>query len=164
MNTVHGRNSLLLASALTLVAGLAGAWPSIAAAGGPPVVTRSSDHKSFFSGYDDGGGICGNTPPAWITFIVTDHETYTDKGVDAFNLTYGEHGTISVDYDDPAVEDVSGQFADAQHFNLTNNGASVFMEQFHDFRGGVKISVHTTISMINGVIRVHRDILNYTGC
>lgn len=156
-------SSLATAAAFTLVAGLAGTWPSIAAAGGPAVVTHEWQHKYFGTEYDDGGGICGNTPPAWITYVVTERLEWMDKGDGTFNVTYGELGTISVDYDDPSIEDVNGQFTDAQHFNITN-GSTLEMEQFHDFRGGVKISVHYSASMVDGVPKIHRDTLNYTGC
>jgi len=156
--------SLVPATALTLVAGLAGTWPSIAAAKDPPVITRESTHNFVEIIFDDGGGICGTLPPAWITYEVSDHLVITDHGDGHYHVVYGEHGKYSIDYVDESIKDETGQFTDAQHFNFTPSEVLVEQEQFHDFYSGVKIRVHTVFALVDGDVRVSRDILNVTGC
>jgi hypothetical protein len=131
------------------------------AAGARPVITRESQHKFVKTLYfpDD---ICG--PRAgWTTFVVTDHLVTTDLG-DSIHVVFEEHGTYSVDYDDLAIEDLTSQFTDAQHFNITRGGTVVYTEQFHDFPGTIRIKVHLVFVEVDGEVRVDRIVDSVTGC
>jgi len=132
-----------------------------AAAGARPAITRESNHKLVKTLYfpDD---ICG-ARAGWTTVEVTDHLVVTDLG-DSLHVVFGEHGTYSTIFDDPAIEDYNSQFTDAQHFNITRGGTVVFTEQFHDFPGTIRIQVRIVFVEVGGEVHVDRFFEGVTGC
>jgi hypothetical protein len=66
-----------------------------------------------------------------MTLTWTDHLLVTDLG-DSLHVVFGEQGTYATDFDDPAIEDYTSQFTDAEHFNITCGGTVVYTVQFHD--------------------------------
>jgi hypothetical protein len=132
-----------------------------AAAEAIPAITRESNHKLVKTLYfpDD---ICGPRG-GWTTFVVTDHLIVTDLG-DSLHVVFGEHGTYSTIFDDPAIENYSSQFTDAQHFNITRGGTVVFTEQFHDFPGTIRIQVRIVFVEVGGEVHVERFFESVTGC
>jgi hypothetical protein len=135
---------------------------SVPAAAAGPVehVRESAQHEIKVAYYPD--DICGPRG-GWTTYSLTWHYQVTDLG-DSVHVGYVETGAYSANYDDPALEDTTGQFTEAIHFNLTRGGTATYTEQFHDFLGTIQIWVHITIAEQNGIVRLDRSVLKVTGC
>ena len=146
------RMALLVVLALALTAG-----PTAAAVSHTRVSTRDVTRTEYFP--DD---ICG--PRAgWTTFVTSTRLEVTDLG-DSVHVAFGELGTYSTDFDDPAITDYTSRFTDAGHFNITRGGSVVYTEQWRDFPGTIRIHEHIVFVEAGGDVRIDKDEVTFTGC
>jgi hypothetical protein len=143
------------------VLGLALATTAPASAGSPVAHERDGGHKDVTVHYfpDD---ICGPRA-SWVTVTVTWRLRITDLG-DSWHLVYGETGTYTADYVDPATPDYKSQFTNAVHINLTRGGTYVYTDQWHDFPSPIVIRSHIVFVEVDGEVRVDRFVDDVSGC
>lgn len=146
------RMAMLVVLALGLTAG-----PAAAAVSHTKVLTRDVTWTEYFP--DD---ICG--PRAgWTTFVTSTRLVVTDLG-DSLHVAFGEVGTYTTDFDDPAITDYASRFTDAGHFNITRGGSVIYTEQWRDFPGTIHIHEHIVFVEAGGAVRIDKDEVTFTGC
>ena len=152
-------------AAVALVAGLVtttiGPGSAIAA---PPeqnytTVVRGDTYTEFFA--DD---ICGPRA-AYVTFTFRPtvfHLTQRRDGSLIFTGTDG--GTYHVDFVDPSLKDLDGQFRSTVSEVVTRNGNEIVTWTLHDFTGGIKVWNRFHGTFANGEVKVEREVTKVTGC
>ena len=149
-------------AAMLAVLGLAAmAGAPVAAAGSKVDHVREFRHHKIREVYypDD---ICG-ARSGWTTYDITWHLVVTNLG-DDYHASYVETGTYTTDLDDPAFDDYTSQFTEAVHVNLTRGGTSATAVLFHDFPGTVTIKTQAVLIVVDGEVRVDRQVFDVSGC
>jgi hypothetical protein len=147
--------ALVVAVVAVLVAGPAAAAP-------PTHVRLIQHHQTEIRRFAD--DICGPRA-SWTTFHTTLGQLQVvgrSDGSFAFHET--AVFTYDVDFDDPALPDVSGRGTEVNHFVLAPGGTFVASTTFRDFFGEVRIFVRFHLTEVNGTTVVERDLLDVTGC
>jgi hypothetical protein len=147
---------LSLIGALTLLTVFCG---TAQAAGPSTVVIHGVTFTEFFS--DD---ICGPRAST-VTFTIDTevmHVTPLSNGSYIFQDT--SHGNYHVDFVDPTLADQNSQTTQALHYALTPGGTEIYSLTFHDFPTGLKIWQRVHLTVVDGAVKVDREIVKVEGC
>ena len=149
--------ALLLIGPVLLVSGPVEAAPTAK----PETVVTHGITKSFrFT-----GDICGPRGDNTTTFQVKTEQVHLRLGADG-TFNYHDVGVVTYvqDFDDPAMEDLTGRLTEVNRFTFTRGDVFTATTAFHDFFGTIRIFVSVHITEVKGELVVERFLEKVTGC